>query len=201
MLLAGAAAAWSRCSLWATMRPTGSASTCAATRAPASTWSEGARPVCAEHGMGSSLDWPWYLLLSFPALMNATRWSCHVRNCFWHECCVEDNFRCSPDTHCWSPPHACGPVRHHASWRWVWPWGPACCSCMAAAARLHAHRLSPRYLLLEFPALKRTDPPPRVVELGCGVGSSLLPVLKANPGARVIATDVSPAAVCRLSGY
>ena len=66
-----------------------------------------------------------------------------------------------------------------------------------AAARLHAHRLCARYLLLEFPALMRTDPPPRVVELGCGVGSSLLPVLKANPGARVIATDVSSAAVCR----
>ena len=46
----------------------------------------------------------------------------------------------------------------------------------------------------------RTDPPPRVVELGCGVGSSLLPVLKANPKARVIATDVSPAAVRVLPG-
>ena len=55
-----------------------------------------------------------------------------------------------------------------------------------------------RYLLLEFPALMQTDPPPRVVELGCGVGSSLLPVLKANPAARVIATDISPAAVRRL---
>ena len=46
----------------------------------------------------------------------------------------------------------------------------------------------------------RIDPPPRVVELGCGVGSSLLPVLKANPGARAIATDISPAAVRRLRG-
>ncbi|KAK9841962.1 hypothetical protein WJX81_001465 [Elliptochloris bilobata] len=60
------------------------------------------------------------------------------------------------------------------------------------SARFYKER---RYLLLEFPALARTDPSPRVVELGCGAGSSLLPVLKANPGARAIATDLSPAAV------
>ncbi len=56
-------------------------------------------------------------------------------------------------------------------------------------------RISRRYLLLEFPALARREPPLRVVELGCGCGSSLLPVLKANPAARAVATDLSSAAV------
>jgi len=57
-----------------------------------------------------------------------------------------------------------------------------------------------RYLLLEFPALARAAPPLLVAELGCGCGSSLLPVLKANPAARALATDLSPAAVRRHSG-
>jgi len=60
---------------------------------------------------------------------------------------------------------------------------------------LHARR---RYLLLEFPALARRAPPLLVAELGCGCGSSLLPVLKANPAARALATDLSPAAVRRV---
>lgn len=34
-----------------------------------------------------------------------------------------------------------------------------------------------------------------ILEIGCGCGSSLLPVLKANPGCRVTGTDVSPTAV------
>ncbi len=34
-----------------------------------------------------------------------------------------------------------------------------------------------------------------MLEIGCGCGSSLLPVLKANPAARVTATDISPTAV------
>jgi tRNA G46 methylase TrmB len=57
-----------------------------------------------------------------------------------------------------------------------------------------------RYLVLEFPALARRAPPLLVAELGCGCGASLLPVLKANPAARALATDLSPAAVRRRSG-
>ena len=34
-----------------------------------------------------------------------------------------------------------------------------------------------------------------MLEIGCGCGSSLLPVLKANPAVRVTATDLSPTAV------
>lgn len=41
-----------------------------------------------------------------------------------------------------------------------------------------------RYLLLEFPQLLRSDVPLHVAEIGCGCGSSLLPVLKANPSSR-----------------
>ncbi len=35
-----------------------------------------------------------------------------------------------------------------------------------------------RYLLLEFPVLTVQDAPQHVVELGCGCGSALLPILK-----------------------
>lgn len=52
-----------------------------------------------------------------------------------------------------------------------------------------------RYLLLEFPSLAESGQPQHVVEIGCGCGSSLLPVLKANAAARVTATDISPTAV------
>ena len=52
-----------------------------------------------------------------------------------------------------------------------------------------------RYLLLEFPALAVQDPPQHFLELGCGCGSSLLPILKANPSCRVTASDVSATAV------
>lgn len=52
-----------------------------------------------------------------------------------------------------------------------------------------------RYLLLEFPSLADTAQPQHVLEIGCGCGSSLLPVLKANAAARVTATDLSPTAV------
>ena len=55
-----------------------------------------------------------------------------------------------------------------------------------------------RYLLLEFPALAVQAPPQRFLELGCGCGSSLLPVLKANPTCHVTASDVSPTAVALL---
>jgi methylase of polypeptide subunit release factors len=52
-----------------------------------------------------------------------------------------------------------------------------------------------RYLMLEFPALMVQDPPQHFVEIGCGCGSSLLPVLKANPTCRATGTDLSPTAV------
>ena len=38
-------------------------------------------------------------------------------------------------------------------------------------------------------------PPQHFLEIGCGCGSSLLPVLKANPSCRVTGTDLSPTAV------
>ena len=52
-----------------------------------------------------------------------------------------------------------------------------------------------RYLLLEFPALALQNPPQHLLELGCGCGSSLLPILKANPSCHVTASDVSATAV------
>jgi hypothetical protein len=42
-----------------------------------------------------------------------------------------------------------------------------------------------RYLLLEFPELLRME---HVAEIGCGCGSSILPVLKANPASRTTCT-------------
>ena len=44
-----------------------------------------------------------------------------------------------------------------------------------ATARFYKER---RYLLLEFPVLAVQEPPQHIVELGCGCGSALLPVLK-----------------------
>ena len=55
-----------------------------------------------------------------------------------------------------------------------------------------------RYLLLEFPCLLNEDPPQRILELGCGCGSSLLPVLKANSSCHVTAIDLSPTAITML---
>lgn len=52
-----------------------------------------------------------------------------------------------------------------------------------------------RYLLLEFPCLTISQPPQHFLEIGCGCGSSLLPVLKANPTCSVTGTDLSPTAV------
>ena len=64
--------------------------------------------------------------------------------------------------------------------------------------QLHANAPLPffrerRYLVHQFPQLRAS--PLRVLEVGCGNGSSTLPVLRANADARVHATDVSPAAV------
>ena len=52
-----------------------------------------------------------------------------------------------------------------------------------------------RYLLAEFPALAVPDAPTTILEIGCGSGSSCVPILRANPRARVLACDFSPAAV------
>ena len=64
--------------------------------------------------------------------------------------------------------------------------------------QLHANAPLPffrerRYLVHQFPQLLAS--PLRLLEVGCGNGSSTLPVLRANPDARVHATDVSPAAI------
>ncbi|KAL3133398.1 hypothetical protein ABBQ38_007267 [Trebouxia sp. C0009 RCD-2024] len=61
-----------------------------------------------------------------------------------------------------------------------------------ATARFYKER---RYLLLEFPCLTISQPPQHFLEIGCGCGSSLLPVLKANPSCSVTGTDLSPTAV------
>jgi methyltransferase-like protein 6 len=57
-----------------------------------------------------------------------------------------------------------------------------------------------RYLPLEFPVLLSQNSRPggpalHVAEVGCGCGSALLPVLKANPSAIATAVDVSPTAI------
>lgn len=57
-----------------------------------------------------------------------------------------------------------------------------------------------RYLSLEFPMLLSGNRHPgepflHVAEVGCGCGSSLLPVLKSNPSAVATAVDVSPTAI------
>lgn len=48
-----------------------------------------------------------------------------------------------------------------------------------------------RYLLLEFPQLQPGSGLQHVVEIGCGCGSAMLPVLKANPQAQATVSDVS----------
>ncbi|GLC53060.1 hypothetical protein PLESTB_000703600 [Pleodorina starrii] len=52
-----------------------------------------------------------------------------------------------------------------------------------------------RYLLLEFPELLSAT---HVAEIGCGCGSSILPVLKANPAARTTCTDISTTCLAQL---
>ena len=56
-----------------------------------------------------------------------------------------------------------------------------------------------RYIPLAFPMLLESPPPGQdflhVAEIGCGCGSALLPVLKANPDVKVTACDLSPTAV------
>ena len=52
-----------------------------------------------------------------------------------------------------------------------------------------------RYLLAEFPQLRKRGQELTVLELGCGNGSSCLPLLLANPDVRVVACDFATAAV------
>ena len=52
-----------------------------------------------------------------------------------------------------------------------------------------------RYLLAEFPVLATRGKELTVLELGCGNGSSCLPLLLANPDARVVACDFAESAV------
>ena len=55
-----------------------------------------------------------------------------------------------------------------------------------------------RYLTLEFPMLLSQDPkglPLHIAEIGCGCGSALLPILKANNTAIATAYDVSRTAI------
>ncbi|GAX80389.1 hypothetical protein CEUSTIGMA_g7828.t1 [Chlamydomonas eustigma] len=48
-----------------------------------------------------------------------------------------------------------------------------------------------RYILLEFPALSQLSEEDHVMEIGCGCGSSILPVLAANRSVTATVTDVS----------
>ena len=57
----------------------------------------------------------------------------------------------------------------------------------------HAKQPRCRYLMMEFPCLMEANQ--HIFEIGCGCGSSLLPILKANITSRVTATDLSPTAV------
>ena len=54
---------------------------------------------------------------------------------------------------------------------------------------------SRRYLTAEFPALQRSDPGVTILEVGCGTGASVVPLLRQNQGARVVACDFSASAV------
>jgi hypothetical protein len=45
-----------------------------------------------------------------------------------------------------------------------------------------------RYILLEFPALAKLSEGDHVMEIGCGCGSSILPVLAANPSVAATVT-------------
>lgn len=56
-----------------------------------------------------------------------------------------------------------------------------------------------RYLLLEFPCLAPPSQLRHVVEIGAGCGSSLLPILRAQPEARATACDVSSTCLDQLN--
>lgn len=77
--------------------------------------------------------------------------------------------------------------------------GPTLLACSKAFERTALSEdgflLPCRYLLLEFPDLCKLEPPQVIAEIGCGCGSSILPVLKANATCRALVSDVSPTAV------
>ena len=52
-----------------------------------------------------------------------------------------------------------------------------------------------RYIVAEIPQLAARGTELTVLELGCGNGSTCLPVLRANPEARVVACDFAASAV------
>ena len=56
-----------------------------------------------------------------------------------------------------------------------------------------------RYLTKEFPELCRGDKPLLLLEVGCGTGSSVVPVIRANKQATVYACDCSAAALKKAS--
>ena len=77
---------------------------------------------------------------------------------------------------------------------------------------------SRRYLIAEFPELLRptrgaphglsswlppwlTSAPPLLFDVGCGYGSALMPLLRANPRLQAVAVDLSPTAVGRLKEH
>lgn len=57
-----------------------------------------------------------------------------------------------------------------------------------------------RYLVKEFPELLAAEKTLKVLEIGCGTGSSVLPVLRANSKALVFACDCSQSALKRAQG-
>jgi predicted O-methyltransferase YrrM len=65
------------------------------------------------------------------------------------------------------------------------------------SARFYKER---RYLLLEFPCLAPPAQLQHVVEIGAGCGSSILPVMRAQPQAQVTVCDVSATCLQQLQG-
>jgi predicted O-methyltransferase YrrM len=65
------------------------------------------------------------------------------------------------------------------------------------SARFYKER---RYLQLEFPCLAPPAQPQHIVEIGAGCGSSILPVMRAQPQARVTVCDVSATCLEQLQG-
>lgn len=61
----------------------------------------------------------------------------------------------------------------------------------------HAFFKERRYLMKEFPDLLSIDRALKVLEIGCGTGSSALPILRANEAAEVYACDCSDSALRR----
>lgn len=61
----------------------------------------------------------------------------------------------------------------------------------------HAFFKERRYLVKEFPDLLASDRALKILEIGCGTGSSVLPILRANEAAKVYACDCSESALRR----